>query len=112
MLVDEKHMIFVCLCSTIILHEIANFCKINSSFFLHISCGLFYANLSMHTRVQKCEKCVCVCATYALWAHSTAVFVVKTLLALPPFLSLSLAPPTHLGLPHARVACVCLCEFM
>lgn len=31
--------------------------------------------------------CVCVCVTYALWAHSTAVFVVKTLLALPPPLS-------------------------
>lgn len=105
-LVDEKHMIFicvyVCVCSTNILHEIANFYKINASFFLYISCGSFYANLGMHTRAQ---TCVCVCVTYALWAHSTAVFVVKTSLALPP----SLAPLTHLGLPHARVACVCVC---
>lgn len=49
-----------------------------------------------------------VCVTYALWAHSTAVFVVETLLALPP----SLAPLTHLGLPHARVACVCVCVWV
>lgn len=85
MLVDEKHMIFecVCVCSTNILHEIANFYKINASFFLYISCGLFYANLGMHTRAQTCEW-VRVCVRDLLWAHSTAVFVVKTLLALPP----------------------------
>lgn len=53
------------------------------------------------------RRCVCVCACLTHCGLIQQLFCCKNI-TYPASPSFSLAPLTHLGLPHARVACVCL----